>query len=258
MTELEQSFLRFCADVKSILNPKEVPFKKTKIGGEGDGSYVICDIPDLKYDALYSYGSDDNIIFEKSFYDRYKVDSFVYDHTIDGITDKPDYVHFFKEGVWVEKTNDMNTIESHVIANKHQDSRNLFMQMDIEGCEWNVLSSPIINKFSQIVVEFHLPLVFLENNMQLMNLKYNTILNTLKNLDDKFYCVHIHGNNCLLQPWFDIELPRCMEITYLRKDLFNDEPPTIQRSFPTELDTPNDSKKPDMTLTWWPLANSFK
>jgi len=240
MTTQEKQFLNYCVDLKKQLIPYKTNLQKCRIGEPGDGGYVIAEIPGIKYDALYSYGSNDNIIFEKGFYEKYKVDSFVYDHTIDKITDKPDYLHFFKEGVSYEKTDDMDTMDNQIVKNNHQDCKNLFMQIDIEGHEWNVLASTDrLKQFSQIVVEFH------------MFARHPNIIKILEKINKDFVCVHIHGTNCPLNPWFDGNLPLCYEVTYVRRDLVE----IIEKeteSYPIKgLDFPSDYKRPDLKLDWW-------
>lgn len=249
MTEFEKLFEEFCKELKTIVVPHKTEYTKVRIGGARDGGYVMCDIPGLKYDALYSYGSNDDIQFEKSFFEKYNVESFVYDHTIEGITNKPDYVHFFKEGVSYTKTPDMDTIEHHIENNNHQDSRNLCMQMDIEGWEWVVLptSKHVLKNFAQIIVEFHFSIDLPSNHFEE---RQRQILETLRSLDEDFVCVHVHANNCVLQPWFDINFPRFFEVTYVRRDLVTDGSPETE-PYPTEHDYPNNSSKPEMTLNWW-------
>ena len=251
MTTFEKSFEEFSECLKNTLFPYKTSLNKLRIGEEGDGGYVICDLLDSKYDALYSYGSDDNIKFERSFHKLYGADSYVYDHTIDKITDKPDYIHFFKEGVNHVKTDEMDTIESHLIKNGHIDSKNLIMQMDIEGCEYNVLltSRKVLNNFSQIIVEFHFGVDLPFNQFEI---RKNQILKTLEMLNDNFACVHIHANNCVLQPWFDINFPRFFEVTYVRKDCIP-EMEAETTAYPTIYDYPNNKNKPEMTLDWWVL-----
>jgi len=238
-------FLNATIDLKTkYLVPHKTNLQKIRIGGYEDGGYVISEIPNVKYDALYSYGSGDNIKFEQSFYDQYGVESFVYDHTIDGITNKPDYIHFFKEGVASTKKESMDTIDNHIIKNGHQNCTNLFMQMDIEGHEWmeTISTSQYLKNFAQITVEFHF------NNRKIPFYYY---FKTLDSLNDIFICTHFHGNNCLLNPWFDGTLPCCIEATYVRKDLV--ETSEIEPySFPIKnLDCANDTHRPDLTLDWW-------
>jgi len=240
MTTQEKQFLNFCVDLKKQLIPYKTNLKKVRIGEAGDGGYVIAEIPNIKYDALYSYGSDDNIIFEKAFHEKYKVESFVYDHTIDKITDKPDYIHFFKEGVSHEKTNDMDTMDNQIVKNKHQDCKNLFAQIDIEGHEWNVFGNTnSLKQFAQIVVEFH------------MVVNDPRIVGILEKINKDFVCVHIHGNNCPLRPWFDGNLPSFYEVTYVRKDIVEILDKETETYPIKDLDFPNDHKRPDLKLDWW-------
>src|SRR5210317_1710916 len=156
----ERKFIETCRLLKRSIVPHKTDLKKIRIGRRGDGGYVICQLNDDKYDALYSYGSDDNITFEKSFYEKYGTESYVYDHTIKGITDKPDHIHFFKEGVASEKTESppLDTIDNHIIKNGHVDCKNLFAQIDVEGAEWFLFNENFKNleNFSQLIIEFHI------------------------------------------------------------------------------------------------------
>ena len=56
-----KTFLNSMIDIKKTFVPYKTNLNKIRIGGDEDGGYVISEIPDVKYDALYSYGSDDNI-----------------------------------------------------------------------------------------------------------------------------------------------------------------------------------------------------
>ena len=247
MTDLENKFLHICEKLKKYVVPYKTNFNKIRIGNECDGGYVICEgLPD--YDFLYSYGCDDNISFEKNFHDKYKKESYVYDHTIDKITDKPDFINFFKEGVSNIKTHNMDTIDNHIINNGHIHCKNLFAQIDIEGCEWNILNEDFkyIDNFSQILLEFHLPL----NVMQLLQME-NYIDKVFNLLNQKFICVHVHGNNCPLQPWLDVNFPRIFELTYVRKDLIKHSEVEIQPCPIIGLDFPNACTRTELKLDYW-------
>ena len=247
MTDLENKFLHICEKFKKYVVPYKTNFNKIRIGGDGDGGYVICDgLPD--YDFLYSYGCDDNIIFEKSFYEKYKKESYVYDHTIDKISEKPDFIHFFKEGVSYKKEQNMDTIDNHLIRNGHTHCKNLFAQIDIEGCEWNILNENFkyIDNFSQIVLEFHIPL----NPHHIIQME-TYFDNVFTLLNKKFVCVHVHANNSPIQPWVDSNFPRTFEVTYVRKDLAEFSEMETE-SYPIiGLDSPNDSNRVDLKLDYW-------
>ena len=231
--------------ITRLLCPHVTQYKKTRIGGDVDGGYVICET-DIVPDALYSYGSNDKISFERDFYSKYNKPCYVYDHTIDGITDKPDYVHFFKEGIGSQKTHELDTLSSHISMNNHGNCKNLFLQMDIEGAEWDVLVHQPIEQFSQMIIELHMYPYMFSNPMFLTK-----IIGTLSYINKYFIPVHVHGNNACSpenRPWLvDGVLPMCMEVTYLRKDAY----PIDETVYPIQdLDKDNNPKLPSMKLDW--------
>ena len=242
MTEYEREFLKFCSDIKRKLVPYKTNIPKFRLGKQGDGGYVCIDLPE--YDCLYSLGSDNNIKFEKGFYERYKKECYVYDHTIDNINDKPDYINFFKIGIGPYKTMELDTIDNILTHNKHLECRNIMAQIDIEGFEWlSLRNTQHIKNFSQIIIEYHL-------HPYPVDIKEH-IFQTLDFMNEHFYIVHIHGNNCLIAPWLDINFPRVFEVTYIRKDLVDDVCIETEPYPVIGLDTPNDASKPDMNLNWW-------
>lgn len=242
MTEYEKKFIKICEQLKTYLIPYKTNLKKIRIGDDADGGYVLSELDN--YDALYSYGSNDQTSFEREFYNKYKKESYVYDHTIDGITDKPDYIHFFKEGVAPVTRPNMDTIDNHIIRNGHTECKNLMGQIDIEGHEWFLFKDfKYINNFSQLIIEFHI-------NAELTQYE-QFIHDTFQKLNENFVCTHIHGTNCPLQPWLDGNFPRVFEATYVRKDLIESKEvePGI---FPIEgLDYPGDPKRVDLRLDYW-------
>ena len=237
MSESEKVFIQFMKDIKSRLVPNVTNFEKIRIGVPGDGGYVIADLPFS--DGLFSYGSDDNIRFERAYHEKYNAPCWVYDHTINGITDKPDYITFFKQGVGPEKTDVLDTIDNQV---GDRECSNLFAQIDIEGYEWFVFTgSKKLKQFAQVIVEYHMS----------PQIHPKLILETLDYMNEHFICVHIHGNNCPLQPWYDINLPRVFECTYVRKDLVTEWSPDLVPYPLPNLDFPNSPDFPDLPMGWW-------
>jgi len=248
----EKKFIETCRLIKRSIVPHKVNLKKVRVGRRGDGGYVMCQLEDDTYDALYSYGSDDNITFEKAFYDKYGTTSYVYDHTIEGITDKPEYINFFKEGVASKKMESpqVDTIDNHIMKNGHTNSKKLIAQIDIEGTEWFIFNDNFkyLDNFSQLIIEFH---IFKD-----ITLYEELFKRTFDILNEKFVCVHIHANNCLLQPWVDANFPRAFEVTYVRKDLVS-EAEIEPRPFPDpELDASSDPTRPELVLDYW--LNEYK
>ena len=235
----EKLFLDNCEKLKGKITPYVCELEKFRIGEHGDGGYVcLKGLPE--YDCLYSLGSDDNIKFEKSFWELYQKECYVYDHTIDSITDKPDWIHFFKTGISNEKTEVFNTVDNILETNGHSECKNIIAQIDIEGYEWLILKNiKNIQNFSQIIIEYHVT-----NNFQVM-------FETLDFMNKYFYVVHVHGNNCLIRPWLDVNFPCVFEVTYIRKDLVKHISKNYVPGPLPMLDTPNDRGKPDLPLTWW-------
>lgn len=244
MSREEKDFIQYMRDVKAELVPYVTNWEKIRIGVPGDGGYVIANLPTSS--GLFSYGCDDNIRFERAYHATYGAPCWVFDHTIEGITDKPEYITFFKQGVGPYKTAELDTIDAQV---GDRDCSTLFAQIDIEGYEWLTLKdSRRLKEFAQVIVEFHMA----------VNVPRSIILETLRYMNEHFVCVHIHGNNCPLQPWLDISLPRVFECTYVRRDLVT-ESRVDTRVYPLEgLDFPNSPDFPDLPLTWWTWEASRK
>lgn len=232
MGERELYFMR---DLKEYIVPYKSPFKKIRIGNEADGGYVIADIP---CDVCYSYGSNDEISFEVSMNEKLGAKSFVYDHTIAGITNKPDYITFKKEGVSPEKTVDCNTIDSHLNENGSSTERKI-LKMDVEGSEWDSLYvCKELSRFDQLVVEFHF---YRLHPIQ---------IELFKKLTRDFKIIHLHANPFEFNPYIDIEFPKFLEVTFLRNDFFKEFEVDMDSKFPDPFLDPQYTKQiPD--LQWW-------
>lgn len=247
MESFPDRFIKVCDKLRAYVRPQKTNLRKIRIGNARDGGYVVCEgLP--AYDALYSYGSDDQITFEKEFHGLYGTDAYVYDHTIDGITDRPPYIRFFKEGVSESKTPFTDTIDSHVRRNGHAACENLFAQIDIEGFEWSVLDErcETIGSFSQVVVEFHLPL----DPMTVLRMEhmFDAVFTFM---NERFVCAHVHANNSPVQPWLDANFPRIFEVTYVRKDLATVTGPEDVAYPVPGLDFTCDPSRADLTLDYW-------
>jgi len=231
-------------------------YKKIRSGNKHDGGYVYVDFfKNVKIDALYAYGVGDNINFEIDFLNKHdpSLKCYLYDHTVI-LQNLPGNIKFFKEGISWAKYNDLNTIENQVVNNGHLHNKNLFMKMDIEGHEFqSIVTTPdhILENFTQIILEVH----WLNTN------KTATLFQKIeffKKMNKIFYLVHVHANNCskVFNCPDGINLPDVLELSFVRKDLI--EPYTSVTSFPTELDTPNNWRFPDIKFDFPPFDIKFK
>jgi hypothetical protein len=252
MTDFEKKFLDVARLIKRCVIPQKTNLKKFRLGEERDGGYVVAELENDSYDALYSYGCDDNITFENAFNKRYGKECYVYD-PFKGITNKPHFINYFEEGLAHENFYDaggkkFGTIDTHIEQNGHTESSNLMAQIDVEGSEWNVFASSIkyLKNFSQLLIEFHMPIMGDQFIRMEPFIKY-----VFETLNEHFVCVHFHGNNAPLQPWLDGYFPRMFEVTYVRKDLIKEHSIETE-SCPMEgLDYACATDRPDIRVDYW-------
>jgi hypothetical protein len=128
---------------------------------------------------------------------------------------------------------------------------NIFLKMDIEGCEYPWLLSLTddnLKKIKQIVIEFH------GINDDSWNAKYNDKLECFKKLFNTHYLIHAHGNNF---SGLQNKIPDVIELTYLRKDILNEEPELNIIQLPiTNLDFPCNGHQLDYSLNFHPFVNN--
>ena len=206
-----------------------------RYGRAEDGGYVIYDNP-LGATHILGYGVDKDVSFENELTEAWGIKAHVFDHTIDEVPPVGPNVTYVKEGIGATDAPPLFSLENHV-KRFIPDSSNFVLKMDIEGGEGEVLMNADLSRVCQLIVEFHDP----------MNFKL------FKKLNETFYLVHIHGNNCHNQPWMYIDrahkMPRYIECTYVRKDLVKAIPST--RKFPTPLDHKCRGDAPELELNFW-------
>jgi hypothetical protein len=220
---------------------------KSRLGADSDGGYVIANLKD-GYDCYISAGVSDEESFTRDFLAINLLDKsvcFAFDGTIQ------DYPWSYTRGITFIKKN-ISNIESDVTTNLSSTIspyNDIFLKMDIEGSEYNWLDSLSIaelNKFKQIVIEFH------KINNDDWNIQYATKMRVLEKLNETHYIVHAHGNN------FDNcthRIPNTIEFTYIRKDML--ELPVLNKTpLPIHgLDFPNNTSIPDINLSFPPFTN---
>lgn len=175
----------------------------------------------------------------------------MYDMTIDALPFKHKNFHFFKQGIGGTKNDAelLDTLENFVEINGHTNNQNMILKMDVEGAEWGFLetvSTDLLNKFDQIVFEFH-DLIKPKNSVQV-----EKIIAAFKKLNLTHTPIHVHGNN--YGPYINIErlgiFPDVPEITYVKNGNyeFEDDENIL---LPISLDEPNHPFLPDITLGYW-------
>ena len=218
--------------------------------GDSDGGYVICQL-DGDYDGYISCGVSDEESFTRDFLNDHatlnKDNSWAFDATIDDYPwEFTNEIQFIKENI--DKTNDLSDI-----IDKHN---NMFIKMDIEGgeFEWlNTISTETLNKVKQLVIEFH---GFILGDRNFPILSFEDKINSLKKIGETHYIMHVHGNNHELDGVVD-GIPHILELTFVNKRYFSQEPPLNTIPFPIHgLDYPNSAQKYfDFVLNKYPFCH---
>ena len=196
-------------------------YHKIRLGRDYDGGYVIYD--GLDYDLIIGCGISNDISFEDYFVEKYKCKSIVYDGTIKKLP-KSKYDHkWFNQNVY-----------EGTLDNLLNDNINIFLKMDIEGCEWEFFKNVNLENVSQMVIEFH------------TRKKADINIEILKKIEETHYLHHIHGNNYRKTQYKinDKIIHSVWESTYINKKLCDHVEP-IKYSYHI-LDQSNNPKKEDI------------
>jgi hypothetical protein len=223
---------------------------KIRLGAKSDGGYVIGDI-DGKYDCYISAGVSDEESFSRDFINKYDMNeenSYAFDGTIKKYpyhyTNK---ITFIRRNIGSERT--PNEANLSYFIEKYN---NIFLKMDIEGGEYTWLISlklDDLNKFKQIAIEFH------GINDDSFGCDYNSKLKCLKKISETHYLIHAHGNNYSQKNTNGI--PDVIELTYIRKDYFKEEPKLNTTILPIpDLDFPNTNNGDEISLNFEPFVFS--
>lgn len=221
--------------------------KKYRCGIDTDGGYIVADLEGVKYDCYISAGICDEESFSRDFIKMHNMNEyncFGFDGTINS------YPHQYTRNISFIKKNinsfndDNNTNLDHLINTYN----NIFLKIDIEGGEYPWLlniAEEQLNKFKQIVIEFH----GITNNT--WNCHYNDKIKCLEKLSHTHYIVHAHGNNH--GPVYN-KIPDTVELTYVNKNYFTEPPEFNTSSLPIpNLDFPNNRYARDFDLNFYPF-----
>jgi len=224
-----------------VMKPKPCPYPLIRIGGTGDGAYLVPD--DLAgITACFSPGVNNAKDFEDHLTDDYGITC----HMCDKSSDPEKFRTPLKTGLqtfkksWLDvaPAEDCISLERWVGELSPNPEDDLLLQIDIEGAEYrNFLQTPAatLNRFRIIVVEFHGLGKILDPDI--FRGVFQPLFDTL---DALFICVHAHPNNCCGDfqiPDSDLNMPHVHELTLLRRDRIN---AAGRQFFPPMLPHPQD------------------
>jgi hypothetical protein len=215
------------------LRPQDCGQRLIRIGGPGDGGYLVPDDLDgIEY--CFSPGVNTTSDFENQLADR-GIKSFLADYSVEAPPIlRPEFA-FDKKFLGSTNSKQFLTLASWKDKYLRDYTGDLILQMDIEGAEYQViLNAPdeLLNQFRILVIEFH------SLDRLFDPLLFEIISSCFEKLLGSFCVVHIHPHNFYGSvKRGKIEIPRLMEFTFLNKKRIGDTSPA--RVFPNPLDAPN-------------------
>jgi hypothetical protein len=224
---------------------------KFRLGRNADGGYVIGELK-TNYDCYISAGVSTEESFTRDFIQRYnpgKNNTFAFDGTIDNYPyEYTTEIQFIKKNIG--GYNDAHITDLRFLIDQYND---IFLKMDIEGGEYPWLLSLEtyhINKFSQIVIEFH---GIMDDSW---GARFEDKIKCFKKLLSTHYIIHAHGNN-----FGDVinGYPCTIELTYVNKKHFMYPPPKNYVNLPIAgVDFPNSGNDtPDIQLNFYPFTSPY-
>lgn len=228
------------------LHPVVSPKKLIRLGPSGDGGYLVPD--DLGgITACFSPGVSDEAGFELSIA-QMGIPCYLADASV---TEEPvKHEQIFFEPLFLGPTSDGDrfiSLQDWVVSKDVADG-DLLLQMDIEGAEYEVLSSApkeLLGRFRVIAIELHHLEHILTNKFSALG--FGAFLEKLK---EQFEVVHIHPNNNRRPVVHEaIEIPPVIEVTFLRKDRFQKTPSSQGVTLPNPLDADNSKRRKSLTFS---------
>jgi len=229
-----------------LIRPQASPFPLIRIGGTGDGGYLVPD--DLEeLVACFSPGVAESADFELDLAAR-GIRSFMADYSVNSAPIENDLFDFEKLFLATFTQPEKFIRLEDWITKKSQEQGDLLLQMDIEGNEWSVLADVSVEtlaRFRIIVLELHGL-----DNLLTNPLGIGIFRSVFKKLNEQFSVVHIHANNCCdALTYQKIQIPRVLEVTLLRNDRHSHSNRLYKPTIPHTLDVPNVVGKKDLILS---------
>ena len=216
------------------IRPLETNHRLIRVGSDYDGGYLLPDdLDEVKY--CFSPGVSDNISFETQLTKDYKINCFLCDYSVLAPPHDVEGHTFIKKFLGI-KMDSQNVTLLNWINTYAPKEKNMILQMDIEGSEYDVLldvQNNVLDKFRIIIIEFHhFSQILTPLGFKMLNLEFDKLLKSHS-------IVHIHPNNVGNYTKFkDLEIPEILEFTFLNNDRINES--RFNYNFPHDLDMDND------------------
>jgi hypothetical protein len=231
ISEICPDYRENIARLFKAIEPKNIDgYNKIRIGSDRDGGYIMLE-PRIYSDnsgIAYSFGVANEYLWDLQMSQRgYQV--YQYDGTVDNPAQEYPLLHFHKYNICgIDKHNANEKTVKEIIAEHRHKYKDIILQMDIEGSEWEVfqyIDEESITQFEQLIVEFH--------GMAVQGADFLQQIEILEKLSKTHQVIHVHGNN--YAPAIPLDsihsnnqnyiaflkdicfLPTVLEVTYVRK-----------------------------------------
>ena len=217
------------------------PLLLKRVGRDYDGGYIVPEKSLQMADALLGYGIADDPSFEEAFSDTYKRPSYGFDGGVASVPSKNKLFTFFRECISSDQFLYGNQMSSGKVSTFTQQldrlglkGKKVFVKMDIEGAEYEAFPDILAHadQITGIAFELHF--------RSLPALRKAVAL--LKELDQQFILVHVHGNNSgktFSTKGMTGKIPYTLELTYINKNLVTRFEVALNQKHPQPIDRPN-------------------
>ncbi|MCC6717900.1 MAG: FkbM family methyltransferase [Acetobacteraceae bacterium] len=221
---------------------RAVGVDKVRIGGLGDGGYVMLDDFAGVCGAL-SLGIGPDCSWDIAIAER-GIDVHQYDHSVAGPPEPHARFRFFPTAIGGQSGAGCATLGDTVAKLPPAVDGRLVLKIDIEGAEWDALDAATaddLSRFSQIVGEFHGFADVLDAHWR------QRAERVLGKILAGFALVHVHANNYgAFDVVANVAVADIVELSFASRAMYRFE--ATDEVFPTALDRPNLKEKPDIIL----------
>jgi hypothetical protein len=232
------------AGLADLMAPRKIDIELIRLGGAEDGGYLVPD--DLEgITACFSPGVADKADFEEEMLTR-DIVCFLADASVEAPPISDDRITF--DPLFIGPRTKQGFLSLDDWVNRYRPGcKDMILQMDIEGAEYEVLdavSPAILGQFRVLVIEFH------RVHLALLSDGNARLSRVFEKLHEQFIPVHAHPNNA--RPplnYGKYSVPRALEITFIAKDRASALGKVT--TFPHILDTPNVARNADFALPEW-------
>jgi len=227
---------------------KDTSHQLVRIGEKNDGGYLVPKEILNKNKYLLSAGVGNTTLFEQELKNKYLIDSFMIDHSVNLDFSKYNFIKK-KIGYFDNNTSEI-TLNSWIESCKKNHNLNLdetILKLDIEGFEIEAILNILeeyLSKFTILIVEFH-NFASLKNKISLKI--YNIIFDKILKY---FEVCHIHPNNQSdVIKIKNLTIPHVMEFTFLNKRFCSNIKKNNKKKYPLPEDAKTINSKKEIVLT---------